>query len=354
MMNNDNTLRAAVAGCLSIDICPRFVSSGRDFGEIIKAGRITHIEGNDMFPGGSVANTGIAMKLFGVEPLLLGKTGNDGFGKILTDMLREKAGDSSVETLATDEKVATAYSIIMAPQGLDRAILQNPGANDEFDLDDIDWEKLDGCRLMHFGHPPTIRHFYEDRGRQLEVLFSMARQRGMVTSLDLCAVDPDSEAGSADWKGILARVLPLVDMFVPSRDELAYMLGADETAGTMELIDECVMLGASNILIKEGEKGMAYRNCDDFSEIEKRLGFEAGSMGDWESCRGRVSALKAIKEVSGLGAGDTSIAAYLAAMMRGYSFDDALYLARAEGSLCVSDASATGALLPLEKVLAMR
>lgn len=47
---------------------------------------------------------------------------------------------------------------------------------------------------------------------------------GLTTSLDLVAVDPDSEAAGMDWARILERVLPYVDFFVPSIEELGYML----------------------------------------------------------------------------------------------------------------------------------
>lgn len=355
---NEKKLRAAIAGCLSVDICPVFAGTGRDFGEVIKEGKITRISGDDIFPGGSVANTGIAMKKFGVEVDLLCRIGNDPMGSLLMEMLREGAGGSSVDTITCSEDSYSAYSLILAPEGLDRAILQNPGANDDYDIEDIDWEKLADCRLMHFGHPPTMRHFFADEGKQLKELFARSHEMGMVTSLDLCAVDPASEAGGVDWEKILANVLPHVDFFLPSIDELADMLGHDGRGDTKEisagLIERSVQLGAANILIKEGEHGMSYRNCGDFSRIERDLGFDPGAMSDWEGAEGSVPVVPAEKEVSGLGAGDTTIAAYLSAMMRGYSFEDTLYLARAEGALCVSDTSATGALLPFEEVLARR
>ena len=37
-------------------------------------------------------------------------------------------------------------------------------------------------------------------------------------------MDGESEAGKADWKEILSRVLPYVDFFVPSIEELCFML----------------------------------------------------------------------------------------------------------------------------------
>ena len=351
-------LKAAIAGCLSVDICPVFAGTGRDFGDVIKEGRITRISGDDIFPGGSVANTGIAMKKFGVDVDLLCRIGDDPMGSLLIEMLKEGAGESSVDTITCSEDSYSAYSLILAPEGLDRAILQNPGANDDYDIEDIDWDMISDCRLMHFGHPPTMRHFFAEDGRQLEELFVRSHEMGMVTSLDLCAVDPASEAGKVDWMTILARVLPHTDFFLPSIDELADMLGATDHGDRKELssrlIQKAVEMGASNIVIKEGEQGMSFRNCDDFSAIEKNLGFDPGAMSDWEGASGSAPAIPVDKEVSGLGAGDTTIAAYLAAMMRGYSFEDALYLARSEGALCVSDTSATGALLPFEEVMARK
>ena len=69
-----------------------------------------------------------------------------------------------------------------------------------------------------------MRHFYENAGWGLVSVFRRARRAGLATSLDLCAVDPDSDAGREDWEMILTNVLPLVDFFVPSIDELRYML----------------------------------------------------------------------------------------------------------------------------------
>ena len=422
--------RAAVAGCYSIDICPGFAGTGKDFGEIIKPGAITRITGNDMFPGGSAPNTGLAMNIFGVEPVFLGKIGNDAFGGMLLDMMRAQlaagsdsdaddgdgqataGSDAALEALCVDENAPTAYSLILAPKGLDRAILQNPGANDEFCFDDIDWEKLSGCRLLHFGHPPTIRRFYEDEGAQLRELFRTARERGMATSLDLCAVDPASDAAKEDWRKILENVLPYVDFFLPSAVELDQMLhgagiagsgplgdgagktgsgagrtGSGEAAAEIlaygtddelhdavrKLAEESVRIGASNLVIKLGSRGFYYRNADDLSAVAERLGRVRGAEGacvqsradaesggqadglanagmdDWAGREGFAPA-RSVEEVSGLGAGDTFIGAYLAGLLRGFGFDATIECARAEGALCVTQRSATGGLVPFERL----
>lgn len=69
-----------------------------------------------------------------------------------------------------------------------------------------------------------MRRFYLDDGEELVRLFKKVKSMGLTTSLDLVAVDPDSEAADMDWAKILERVLPYVDFFAPSIEELGYML----------------------------------------------------------------------------------------------------------------------------------
>src|SRR5437763_17176036 len=47
---------------------------------------------------------------------------------------------------------------------------------------------------------------------------------GIPTSLDLCMRNPNSVAGQADWHAILGATLPYVDVFLPSAEEILFML----------------------------------------------------------------------------------------------------------------------------------
>lgn len=361
MLSHDRKpLRAAVAGALSVDICPEFPGvtategSEMDFGDIILPGKITHIDGNQMHPGGPVANTGMALSIFGVEPILLARIGDDDFGQLLRTMLIRGTGEYSVNSLIVDKDIGayTAYSLILAPSGIDRAILQNPGANDRFEMDDIDFEYLvsEGCRLLHFGHPSSMHNMFVNEGEQLMNIMKSAREHGLVTSLDLCVVDKNTEAGEHDWMHILRRVLPYVDFFVPSYDDICDIFSPGEHPEAAYLAIESISMGASNVFLKLGTEGTYFCNGDAlvFRDIESRLGFESGSMESWEERVGRAKGKIIENVVSGLGAGDTAIAAYLSAMLRGYDFDDAIDIAMIEGGLCVTQASATGGLVPFE------
>lgn len=49
---------------------------------------------------------------------------------------------------------------------------------------------------------------------ELTALFRRLKEKEIATSLDLASVDPASEAGQADWAGILENVLPLTDQLM--------------------------------------------------------------------------------------------------------------------------------------------
>ena len=98
---------------------------------------------------------------------------------------------------------------------------------------------------------------------------------------------------------------------------------------------------------------MYYNNPggDFFRIIEKKLRLSAHYMENWENREGYAAAIKPEKIVSGLGAGAVSIAAFLAAILHGLPFDEAVHLALAEGALCLQDASATGSIMPFNRLI---
>ena len=99
-------------------------------------------------------------------------------------------------------------------------------------------------------------------------------------SLDLAAVDPESPEGLVDWREYLSNVLPHVDFFVPSIEELCFMLDRPrydewlERAGeehVTEILDlekdirplaaQAIELGVKVLMLKCGARGMYYQTA---------------------------------------------------------------------------------------------
>lgn len=352
------------AGHICIDITPVFSTDKkfRHVGDLLEPGKLIHMDQADVHTGGSVANTGLALKILGANVQLMGKIGRDSFGTMIQDILKRYGA----EGLLIDPESSTSYSVVLAIPGIDRIFLHNPGANDTFCNLDIPDQALEDAVLFHFGYPPLMRKMYEDQGAELVAIFRRMKNRGILTSLDLAAVDPDSQAGQADWEGILSKVLPYTDFFVPSFEELCFMMDRSrydtiasrggEITQTLDmdtdvkpLAQRCLDLGCRVVLIKCGIKGMYYCTAgrDKMAQISDCLALD---IKQWSDCQGFQPCFKADLVRSGTGAGDTSIAAFLASVLQGKTLKECVALAAAEGACAVTSYDALSGLKPLEEL----
>lgn len=357
--------KAVVAGHICIDITPVFSEKQvTNLNTLFLPGKLIHTEGVDIHAGGSVANTGLAMKILGVDVRLMGKVGKDDFGRILLNNLMKYEAD---ESMIISKDSDTSYSIVLAVPGVDRIFLHNPGANDTFSCEDLEETAIEEADLFHFGYPTLMRMMYQNQGEELIKILKKVKETDTAISLDMAAIDSSSRAAEADWKSILVAVLPYVDFFVPSVEELCFMLDRSryerwkKQAGIKEITDiltleevKClgdmvIELGAKVVLIKCGAPGIYYRTApkEEIGDLCDRLELPLES---WAEKEGFEAGYHPDRVVSGTGAGDVSIAAFLASVLEGSMLEEALHLATAEGACCVTSYDALSGLKSLEKL----
>lgn len=77
------------AGHICLDITPVFPMStqSQSLTQMLCPGKLIHMDGADVHTGGSVANTGLALKLLGNDVRLMGKIGTDAFGSMVKPKL---------------------------------------------------------------------------------------------------------------------------------------------------------------------------------------------------------------------------------------------------------------------------
>ena len=115
------------------------------------------------------------------------------------------------------------------------------------------------------------------------------------------------------------------------------------------LADKCLELGCKAVLIKCGISGMYYKTSDKASmeTVGSRLELDAAAWADKE---GIQPCFKADQVLSGTGAGDTSIAAFLLAAAEGREPAQCAALAAAEGACAVTAYDALGGLKQLSEL----
>lgn len=353
------------AGHICLDITPTFTGN-RTFdslGDILAPGKLINSIGvADIHTGGSVANTGLALKILGADVSLLCKVGDDAFGKLVMNVMDEY----DAQGVIVDSNSATSYSVVIAIPGLDRMFLHCPGANDTFVCSDISDEALKDAAMMHFGYPTLMKRMYENDGAELLKLFKRMKEHGIATSMDMSAIEPNSPAGQANWDKILTDVLPYTDFFLPSAEELCFMINRKrydelckmdgDMAANMDIekdivpmAEKLISMGSKVVLIKCGTKGMylATADSDALTKVGKNLELDSTT---WANVRKLQPCFRAEKVLSATGAGDTSIAAFLAAVLNAEKPTDCVALAAAEGACAVTTYDALSGLKTLDEL----
>ena len=332
---DDAAIDAVVAGYLGVDLTPGFNAARASvpFAELFRPGKLIETEGLHFSLGGAVANTGLAMKRFGQRVELMGCVGRDALGELVMARLAQEGAAAGIRRT---DRAGTAYGLVLAPPGADRLFLEDPGCNRMFSADDLDYDVIGRSRLFHFGYPPLMEALWTNHGAGLLALLGRVRERGVAVSLDLTLPDPDSPSGKADWQAILDAALPLVDIFVPSLEELLFMVAPEQYArllaaaagGDMipaippalvaELAAWVLARGVKIVLIKAGHRG-AYLRTGDLAALAAaapalRLATAGGGPdGIW---------LKPLPVEPGrfqnaCGAGDCAVAGFLSALLNG-------------------------------------
>lgn len=352
---------AVVAGYLGVDLAPGFAGSGEPvpLARLLRPGRLVEVGPLTLSLGGVVANTGLALSRFGRRVALMGTLGEDPLGDVALSLLA-----SYDVTLALRRTAApTAYGVVLAPPGNDRVFLECPGGNATFAAADVDLEMVARGRLFHFGYPPLMPALLADDGAELVALLAQVQARGVTTSLDMTLPDPDGACAGVDWPDLLARVLPWVDIFTPSIEELLFMLAPEDYArlvagaGEGDPVDaippdQCVRLaeaaldlGARVVLVKAGHRG-GYLRTGDCAGLGA-LGEAAGAWSDralWLA----ADPVDAARVCNACGAGDAAVAGFLAALLRGEGPERAGRLAMLAGRDSLYGADTLAGLRPWE------
>lgn len=337
-----------VAGHICLDVIPTFEHGAG--AARLAPGRLVRVGPALRSTGGAVSNVGLALHRLGVRASLVGKVGDDLFGSEVLRILRD-AGPSLADGMRVVPGEQTSYTIVINPPGVDRTFLHCPGANDTFSADDVDYDALAGARLFHFGYPPVMRLMYQDGGNQLAEIFRRAKSKGVTTSLDTCGVDPQSKAGKVDWAALFQNVLPHVDLFLPSIDEIRHMLRLPENASPSEVGSRLLAMGPALVGLKLGDQGLYVRTTADRARMESAgLDVEGGT----DSLLGRelLAPCYQARVVGTTGAGDCTIAGFLAALLHRQPLEQAMDSAVGVGACSVEKPDATSGVPPWEQVQA--
>jgi sugar/nucleoside kinase (ribokinase family) len=249
--------------------------------------------------GGCAANVAVDLGKLGVNAAVVGRVGDDVFGRVVSDMLRERGVDVTLMQLTPDRD--TSQTMIVNVTGQDRRFIHTFGANAAFRASDIPLDRVAKCRVLYLGGYLLMEAVVQD---ELIPVFAAARRVGAKTVLDV--VTP----GPADYLPRVERLLPHVDVFVPNDHEAQLITGERDPLKQAELFHR---LGVGTAIVTLGDGGAV------LVSNEARL-----RSGTYQ-----------VPFVDGTGGGDAFAAGYILGLLQGLDAEGCLRIGSAVGASCV-------------------
>jgi sugar/nucleoside kinase (ribokinase family) len=353
----------AVLGHGCFDVIPRAARCP-------ECGELIIVDGIEYALGGPTYNTGGSLARLGARTHMIGGIGDDIWTEAIHNFVRHICHRAEVafkqENRVTYLLTKTAYpnSVSIVIPHPDRGFLHQTGTNEVLDLKMLPLGQADEMAIAHFGYPALLKKMSANAGEQTVELFTRLSAAGVTTSLDHVMFNENSWAASFDWVSFHQNVLPWVDVFCPSFEELTKMLfpGTYQKITEFEFEDAIMpcdldkicqklfALGTKIILLKLGKHGLYLRTCDLTGEHTTGRGMT--NPNAWSNREIYCPAFYCDKPLT-TGAGDAAIAGLLCSMNSGLDPDRAVAFASATARCCCNRPDATSGILTWEKTWEM-
>ena len=199
-------------------------------------------------PGGAPGNFLAALNRYGCKTAMIGKVGEDMFGRLLVKTLREAGIDTRGVLLDPSQFTTLAFVSLDASGNRDFSFARKPGADTCLRPEEIDESLLEGARVFHFG---TLSLTDEPAASATRSAIDLARAHGALISLDPNLRKPLWKS-EADAKAAIEWSLLQADIVKISDEEIDFLWGLSPEQGAEKLLRE---YGVSLAYITLGPKG---------------------------------------------------------------------------------------------------
>lgn len=249
--------------------------------------------------GGCAANAAVDLSKMGVAAAVVGRVGDDAFGRVVADMLGGHGVDISL--LKVSAQADTSQTLIVNVAGEDRRFIHTFGANAQLQAADIPPERVANCRVLYVGGYLLMPQMHAE---ELATIFAAARRAGAWTVLDVGVPWP------GEYLSRLEPLLPQVDVFLPNDHEAELITGENDPVKQAEFFHR---LGAGTAVITCGGQGAVL--------VDDQVRLRAG--------------VYPVPFVDGSGGGDAFDAGYIYGLLNGLDAEGCMRYASALGASCV-------------------
>ena len=224
-------------------------------------------------PGGAPANFLAALTKFGCKTALLGKVGNDAFGKLLIGTLA-KAG---IETsgLIVAEDVFTTLAFVTFDDSGDRSFsfARKPGADTRMAYEELNLKLIEEAKVFHFG---TLSLTDEPARTATYKAVDYAKSLGKLITYDPNLRKP-LWSSMDECKKQLLWGLSQADVVKISDEEVEFLFGCTPEEGADKLLNE---FGVTLAMVTLGPNGAYLKTACTYVQCPKVHPIDTTGAGD--------------------------------------------------------------------------
>lgn len=265
---------------------------------------------------GTAGGTAVDLAKLGAHVVAMGAIGMDEPGNFVRFTMEKYGID--VSNLVRKNGVQTSCTMLPIRPNGSRPALHVRGTNNEFNLDDINWDALAQADYLHFGGTCLMDKI---DGQPTAEVLKFAKEHGVVTTWDILAID------RPDLLDLFEPGLPYVDYFMPGLEEAELITGMKDR---QDIIKFFLDRGAKHTVFKMGGEGSSIAGCD-MDEL-------------------RIPAFKS-NVVDSTGCGDSYCAGFIVGLSMGWDLYKAAQLGAACGGLVVSGLGSDAGIVNLEETI---
>ncbi|KAK7300688.1 hypothetical protein RJT34_11536 [Clitoria ternatea] len=282
-------------------------------------------------PGGAPANVAVGISRLGGSSAFIGKVGEDEFGYMLADILKENNVNNEGVRFDPGARTALAFVTLRSDGEREFMFYRNPSADMLLQEDELDFDLIRKAKIFHYG---SISLITEPCKSAHKAAAKAAKDAGVVLSYDPNLRLPLWPSAESAREGILS-IWETADIIKVSEEEISFLTHGEDPYDDA-IVRKLFHPNLKLLLVTEGSEGCRYYT-KEFS--------------------GRVKGLK-VDAVDTTGAGDAFVAGILSQLAVDLSLlekeeqlRDSLKFANACGALTVIERGAIPALPTKEAVL---
>lgn len=246
-------------------------------------------------PGGAPANVAVAISRLGGSAAFVGKVGDDEFGYMLANILKQNNVDNSGVRFDYNARTALAFVTNRADGEREFLFFRHPSADMLLHESELDVELISKAKIFHYG---SISLIDEPCKSAHLAAMKIAKNSGSILSYDpnlRLHLWPSAEAAR---EGIMS-IWDQADIIKISEEEITFLTGAEDPNDDNVVLDRLFHPNLKLLIVTEGSEGCRYFT---------------------KEFRGRVAGVK-VKAVDTTGAGD----AFVGGILYGLASDPNLY-----------------------------